>query len=119
MIKRKAHKSHLLDMTERARMIIEDNPIAIATINDGEPHVAAASYAKVTGNRIILSVIHMKKTIENIRNNPRVSLIVWNHDWAGYQIDGIAEYFDSGEWMEGESCKGALVINIEKIQEIV
>jgi hypothetical protein len=68
----------------------------------------------------------MKTTINNIKNNPQVSLVFWEGE-KGWRIDGKVEYYDSGEWLDfvksleenkGEPANGDLVINVEEINEL-
>jgi uncharacterized protein len=113
---------------EKAKNIIEENPVALATVNPkGNPHVIAVAYVKIKEDKVIITNNYMKSTIDNIKNNPHVSLAVWNKDWKGYRIDGIAEYYEKGKWFDfvksmkenkGEPCKGALIINIDEINQL-
>jgi uncharacterized protein len=108
--------------------IIEENPVAFATMDiQDNPYVIAVSSVKVKNDKIVITDNYMKTTLENIKKNPSVSLIVWNSKLKGVQIKGIAEYFQEGEWMKfikqipenkNEPCKGALVINIKNTKEI-
>jgi uncharacterized protein len=84
-------------MEQEAQKIIEENPVVLATINSkGNPHVIAVALVKVKDDKIIITNNYMKSTIENIKNNPNVSLAVWNKDCKGYRIDGKAEYYEQG-----------------------
>ncbi|MDP2924829.1 MAG: pyridoxamine 5'-phosphate oxidase family protein [Nanoarchaeota archaeon] len=107
--------------------MIEENPIALATINDNMPHVVFVSYVKVKEGSIIITNNYLVKTIENIKKNPNVSLACHDKNWNGYEINGEAEYFDYGKWLDfilsikenkGEPCKGALVIEIKEIKKL-
>jgi len=104
---------------------IEKATIAVATVNkEGNPHNIAIMYAKVKDGKVIITNNYMKTTINNIKNNPNVSLVFWEGE-KGWRIDGEVEYHDSGEWLdfvkslkENESypAKGALVINVKEIK---
>ncbi len=104
---------------------IEKAIIAVATVNNkGNPHNIAIKYAKVKDGRVIITNNYMKTTIENIKNNPNVSLVFWEGE-KGWRIDGNTEYYDSGKYLdfvkslkenEGLPAKGAIVVNIEKIE---
>ena len=108
--------------------LIETNPIAIATsTKDGVPNVSAAAYVKVKDGQIIVTNNYMKRTVENIKANPKVSIVAWNSAMKGCKIEGIADYFEEGEWMNfiksipenhGENCKGAIVITPLDTKEI-
>lgn len=112
-------------------MINESLIMALATVNKkGEPHNIAVGYVKVIyKNQLLISDNWIVESLENIKSNPNVSLAVWNKDWEeaciGYEFRGKAEYFTSGKWVdeikrlpinEGEPCKGAILITINKIK---
>jgi len=106
---------------------IEKAIIAVATVNSkSKPHNIAIMHAKVKDEKIIITNNYMKTTIENIKNNPKVSLVFWEGE-GGWRINGKAEYHDSGEWLDfvksleenkGESANGALVINVNEIKKL-
>ncbi len=108
--------------------VIEENPIALATSSkDGKPNIAVAAFVKVKDDKIIITSNYMKTTIDNIKQNPKISLVAWNKKWKGYKINGIAEYHDTGEWMEfikaipqnkKEPCNGAIIIKPKEIRQI-
>ena len=115
-------------MNEEIKLIIEENAVALASIDaDGNPYCIAVAYVKVKDDKIVITANYMNTTLENIRNNPSVCLVVWNKDWKGYQIKGKAEYFNQGEWLDfvkaipenrDEPCKGALVVEINSIKKL-
>lgn len=110
---------------------IEKAIVAVATVNKEEkPHNIAIMYAKVKDNKIIITDNYMRTTIENIKNNPSISLVFWEGEESkerGWRIDGKAEYHDSGKWLDfvkgleenkGYPAKGAVVINVEEVKEL-
>jgi predicted pyridoxine 5'-phosphate oxidase superfamily flavin-nucleotide-binding protein len=114
--------------------MIEENALGLATIDkSGNPHNIAVGYVKVISeNQLLISDNWLQETIENIKSNPNVALVVWNNDWkkncVGYELKGRVEYFTSGKWIEiikkipinkGEPCKGAILITINKIKSLV
>ncbi len=112
---------------EEIKKIIEKNPVALSTINrEGKPYVIAVAYVKVKDDKIIITDNYMGRTIDNLKSCPNVSLVVWDKQWKGYNIQGRAEYFDKGEFLdfvkslkenENEPCKGAIVIEINEIKK--
>ena len=106
---------------------IEKATIAVATVNkEGNPHNIAIMYAKVKKEKIIITNNYMKTAIENIKNNPNISLVFWEGK-KGWRINGKVDYYDSGEWLDfvkslkenkGEPANGALVINVNEIREM-
>lgn len=69
---------------------------ALATYAPECLHVVPVSKIKVVDNKIWLVNYFMGKTIENIMQNPAVSLACW-HGLEGYQIKGEVEYVTAGE----------------------
>lgn len=120
-------------INEGIKKMIENNALGLATIdNKGNPHNIAVGYVQVVSdNKILISNNYLVETINNLKKNPNVSLVVWNTDWkndcVGYELKGIAEYFTTGKWLEhikkipinkGEPCKGAILITLNKIKPL-
>lgn len=118
-------------INEGMKKMIEENALGLATIDkNGTPHNIAVGYVKVISkNQLLITANYLQETIENIRKNPNVSLVVWNADWkencVGYELKGKAEYFTLGKWVEvikkipenkGEPCKGAILVTINKVK---
>ena len=122
---------NLLDYKE----LIDGKPMHIATINsENNPNLSVASDVRVLEeNKIIISVNEMNNTQKNISYNPNVVLTVFNDEWVGLRMYGKAKFYENGEYYDfcnktffsnGEVTpfgatkpKGAIVINIEKIEE--
>lgn len=114
-------------ITSEIKKIIEENPVAFATIcKDGKPNVICVSTVKVVSkNQIIITDNYMKQTKENIERNNNICLAVWNKkETIGYKLLGNAEYSSSGKWKKfveklpenkGFPAKGAILITISKI----
>ncbi len=118
-------------INEGMKKMIETNALGLATTDEsGNPHNIAVAYVKVVSkNQLIISDNHLVETIANIKQNPNISLVVWAKNWEknciGYELNGKAEYFTSGKWIEfikkipindGEPCKGAIMITINKVK---
>jgi len=63
----------------------------------------------------------MKINLKDIKN---ICASVWNKEWKGYKIIGVAKYFNKGKWLEyvksmkenkGLPAKGAILIKVSKI----
>jgi len=119
------------EINEGMKKIIEGNAMAFATVDEKrEPHNIAVGFVKVISkNQLLISNNWFVETVENIKKNPNVSLVVWARDWeencVGYEFKGKAEEFTSGKWLEeikkipvnqGEPCKSAIVVTINKIK---
>ena len=120
-------------INEGIKNMIENNAMGLATADKkGIPHNIAVAYVKVISkNQLLISDNYLKETLENIKTNNNVSLVVWAEKWKenciGYELKGKAEYFRSGKWMdaikkipvnEGEPCKGAILVTINKIKPL-
>ena len=118
-------------INEGMKKMIEENALGLATIGkDNKPHNIAVAYVKVVSdNELVISNNYINETIENIIQNPNVSLVVWNKEWKdaciGYELKGIAEYYTEGKWIdfiktipinEGEPCKGAILVKINNVK---
>jgi len=115
-------------ITDKIKKTIEENPVALATVNsEGNPNVIAVAYVKVEEDKIIITDNNMKITKENIIAHPVVCLTVWDDEWNGYKVNGNSEYHDSGKWLdfvktieqnEDEPTKGAVVITPKDITKL-
>ncbi|MEK6918076.1 MAG: pyridoxamine 5'-phosphate oxidase family protein [Nanoarchaeota archaeon] len=115
-------------MEEKIKKLIEKNPVAISTSSkNGTPNISVAAFLKIKDEKIIITNNYMKKTIDNIKENPKISLAVWDDKWKGYKIDGLAEYSESEEWIsfiknikenKNEPCNGAIIVKPLNIKQI-
>ena len=125
--KPRRNKMEIKDIKEK----IEKAIIAVATANSkGIPHNIAVACVKVEDNKIIITNNYMKTTVENIKNNPNVSLVFWGGKEGGeegWRVEGRAEYHDSGKWLDfvkglkenkDMPARGALVVNIKEIRRL-
>ncbi|MFH1521697.1 MAG: pyridoxamine 5'-phosphate oxidase family protein [archaeon] len=121
----------MTQINEGIKNIIENNALGFASIDrDGNPHNIAVGYVKVVSeNQLVVSDNYLIETINNIKVNPNVALVVWARNWeencVGYELKGVAEYFNEGKWVDfikknpinkGEPCKGAILIKLNKIK---
>jgi len=115
------------------KKMIEENAMGFATTDkNGNPHNIAVGYVQVISkDQLVISNNYINESIENIKSNPNVSLVVWPSDWKenciGYELKGKAEYFTEGKYLElikklpinqGEPCKGAILITLNKIKPL-
>lgn len=121
----------MIEITAELKKLIEENALAFATIGeDGKPHCVAVGFVKVVSkNQLLITANYLEETINNIKRNKNVALAVWNRNWEenciGYELKGIAEYFDSGKWHEmvkeihkGFPAKGAILVTVTKIKKL-
>ncbi len=125
------------DIDEQLKQLVEGNVGALASIGEsGKPHnIAVGSQQVVSGNQILVTDNFMEETIQNILKNKNVSLVFWNtdlekkKDCRGCEFRGTAEYFTSGEWVEGIReryksqgknlpAKGAVLITVNETKRL-
>ena len=114
-------------INKEAIKIIEGNPITIATADkEGKPRATNVAYVKVRDNKLLITNNYMNQTIQNLKQNPQISIAVFNDKWKGYQIEGTAKYSESGPFYdfvksmkenENEPCKGVIIVEVKTIKE--
>jgi predicted pyridoxine 5'-phosphate oxidase superfamily flavin-nucleotide-binding protein len=108
------------------KKIFQENPVALATINqDNTPNVIAVAAVKIVfPDKAVITDNYMSQTKKNILKNNSVCLASWDCDGNGYKIIGKAQYYDSGHWKnyvkkipenKNFSAKGAIVVSVSKI----
>jgi len=123
--------SRKVEINEGMKRLIEEHALGFASVNKkGEPHNIAVGFVKVVSkNKLLISNNYITETLENIKSNPNVSLVVWLPEWKenciGYELSGKAEHFTDGKWLEemkkipendSAPCKGAILVKINKIK---
>ena len=101
--------------------------MALATVdNEGVPNVSAIASKKVIDENTIWTIdTFHKKTLQNIKQNGRVSIALWK-DSVGYQIKGKATHYTEGpvfekgrEWIltlkPDKIVKGVVEIKVEQV----
>ena len=114
--------------------LINNKPVHIATVNsENNPNLSVASVVKVIDkNKIIISVNEMNHTQNNIEYNHNVVITVFNEEWVGLRIFGIAEFYSDGEYYDfcknnffgnnevtpfgATKPKGAIVVTVTKVE---
>jgi uncharacterized pyridoxamine 5'-phosphate oxidase family protein len=105
---------------------IENKIVVLATASNNKPHAIAVEVNKIVDNKIIITNNQMKNTPMNIKSNPHVSLVFWDKN-DGWRIDGNAEYFNSGKWLDfvkklpenkNYNPRGTIVIEIEEVTKL-
>jgi predicted pyridoxine 5'-phosphate oxidase superfamily flavin-nucleotide-binding protein len=116
-----------MKITSSVKKIVEQNPLAFATVGNKKPYVIGVTSCKVVeGDKILITDNFMKTTVRNLLTNNNVALVVWNKRWKGYQFLGKAKYYKNGKWLNYVKnlkankefpAKGAIVVKVEKIIE--
>ncbi|NPV64688.1 MAG: flavin-nucleotide-binding protein [Methanobacteriaceae archaeon] len=89
-------------LTDEMKEAIEKNLVFVATASsDGTPNVVPIGFARpIDDKRILIVDVFMKKTLSNLEENPKMSIIVQNAKEHPYQFKGVAEIFKSGEFFK-------------------
>ena len=105
---------------------LENSTIAVSTINNDKPYIIFILYPKIIDNKIVITDNYMKATIKNLKKNNNICIAFFEGE-KGWRINGKAKYYKTGKWLEfvkslpeNESlpAKGALIIEIEKIDKL-
>lgn len=102
---------------------------AFATSDEnGIPNVVPIAFGKVLSeSQVMLIDVFMDKSLENITENPKVAVSVWDMETLkGYQLKGAARVETNGELFDEAAkmvksmmpqlkAKGVVIIDIEKI----
>ena len=123
----------MTEIDDKLKNLIENNVLTLTTVDkDRSPHSIAVAYVKVVyKDKILVSDNYMKETLENLKINSNVSLLMWNENWKkdcfSFELRGKAQYFTSGKWREdvkkiqenkGNPAKGAILVTITKIKKL-
>lgn len=115
--------------------LIDGKPMHIATVNkENNPNLAVASDVKVIEeNKIMISVNEMVHTQENVKYNSNVVLTVFDENYEGIRMFGVAEYYTEGKYFEldkatfdealfnerGIHVKGAIVVTVNRVHKYI
>lgn len=115
----------MMDSIEKNNLVF----LATATV-DGTPNVVPIGLARPIDNRTVLLVANfMKKTFENLKNNPKASIIVGNVSETPYQFKGDVKIHESGKYFEDAvewaksvmaqlNPKAAVIMDIKEIYSV-
>jgi predicted pyridoxine 5'-phosphate oxidase superfamily flavin-nucleotide-binding protein len=103
----------------------EGQELVLATSSkDGRPHAIVVVSQGFVDKKLLLNVVFMKTTLENIKVNKKVSIITI-HDGEYYRIEGDATFYASGKYFDTAikrekefTIKGALVIDILEVYSL-
>ena len=120
----------MVKITDEVKDIVaKTKGFALATATkDGAPHVIPVRFGKIlSDDELLLVDVFMKKTTENIKANPQVSVSVCDYDGLkGYEFKGNARIETSGSAFEESvkmvksvfpqfDVKGAIVVKVDSI----
>ena len=104
---------------------------ALATVGkDGNPHVIPVGFAQMLSeDELLLVDVFMKKTLENIKANPKVAVSVWDMEtFKGYEFKGSARIETSGKAFDDSvkmvksmfpqfDAKAAVIVKVDSIYD--
>jgi len=109
-------------------IILHADNKALATTGPHGINVVPVSTVRIVGDNILLMNYFLKKTLDNILEQPHIALVCWK-GFDGYQIKGTVEYSESGDafeeartWVEknlkNRVLKGLIILKPENIYDI-
>ena len=113
-------------LNSEVKAFLDANKMWVLATAGNTPNAVPIYFTKVLDeNKLMLVDVFMKKTLENIKRNPKVAVAVYNAEkLQGYQIKGTASYISEGPLVnEGNamsaalklSAKGVITIEVEEI----
>ena len=104
---------------------LEGHLAALCTVmDDNRPNAIVVEIHKVLDeNKILLTDNYMNQTLEDIKQNPNIMLLIWD-DKGSKKFIGDAEYFTEGGYLDivkalpynkGFPCKGVVVLTVDKV----
>ncbi len=89
-------------LSEEIEEIQNNEYVVFSTCNENNPRAIIVMPSRVESNRIILSNIQMKTTIENLKNNPNgfINVYLKNNNDKQYKIECLCEIYNKGELFE-------------------
>ncbi len=114
--------------TDIIEAVLQSQNKALASIGKGGINVVPVSTIRVENNTIWLMNYFLRKTLDNIIENPNIALSCWT-GLKGYQIKGTVEYVAEGavyenarQWVidnvPNRVLKGLLIITPSEIYDI-
>jgi predicted pyridoxine 5'-phosphate oxidase superfamily flavin-nucleotide-binding protein len=117
--------------TEMMDAIEKNNIVFLATANkDYTPNVVPIGLAKPLDDKTVLLVANfMNKTYENLKENPKATIVVADVSKCPYQFKGKVEIHESGkyfddavEWAKSVMAqlnpKGAVLLKVDEIYSV-
>jgi uncharacterized protein len=94
-------------LTADLKEFLDANKMWVLATAGETPNAVPIYFTKVLNdNRLLLTDVFMKKTLDNIKNNSKVAIAVYNAEkLQGYQLKGTASY----------SVEGPLVVEANKL----
>ncbi len=88
---------------KQIELVKEQEWVILSTTNkDGKPHSIIVQPSRIESDKIILSNIQMKTSIDNLKENNKcfINIFLKENDDMQIKIDGIAKLYNSGKLYE-------------------
>ena len=119
----------MVQLTSEMINSINNSIVFLGTASkEGIPNIAPMRALKVVDSEtIVICDNFMLKTLENIKENPNVSIATSDCKENPYQYKGIANYYTEGKWYDiakeidaqfGRVPKGAVVITVKEVYNL-
>ena len=113
-------------LNSEVKAFLDANKMWVLATAGNIPNAVPIYFTKVLDdNRLMLVDVFMKKTLENIKDNSKVAVAVYNAEkLQGYQLKGTATYLSEGPLVnQGNTmasalkltAKGVITINVEEV----
>ena len=113
-------------LNNEIKAFLTENKMWVLATAGNTPNAVPIYFTKVLeDNRLLLVDVFMKKTLDNIKSNPKVAITVYNSEkLQGYQLKGTATYVSEGPLVEQGnamaailklSAKGAITVAVDEI----
>ena len=113
---------------DRLAKLLKSFPTIIASSRSDKPNIAVATDVElIEEDKILIAHNEMVQTIENIKTNPNICLLILDDKQVGFRIWGQAEYHDQGPYFAlchekfktpTTTPQGAIIIVIAETKEI-
>ncbi|CQR72422.1 Pyridoxamine 5'-phosphate oxidase [Sporomusa ovata DSM 2662] len=113
-------------LNSEVKAFLDANKMWVLATAGNTPNAVPIYFTKVLDdNRLMLVDVFMKKTLENIKNNSKVAVAVYNAEkLQGYQLKGTATYLSEGPLVDQGNtmasalkltAKGVITIDVEEV----
>lgn len=91
-----------MELNDNLKNAINENLVYVATSDsNGTPNVVPIGFCKVINDdTLLLADNFMKKTFSNLKENPKMSLIIDDVRNYPFQLKGIIEIYEDGDYFK-------------------
>ena len=111
-------------MTWKDALKERQNIVLATSSKDGNPRAIVVVSLGFIDEKLLIGACLMKKSLENIKENSKVSIVTFQDD-KYYRIDGIATIYSAGEYLDTAIKKSnpplpkaAILIDIKEVFDL-